>query len=29
MSRITVETAFLDIQKIKNPDIQGAEYQPG
>lgn len=24
-----VETASFDIQKIKNPDIQGAEYQQG
>ena len=29
ISRITVETASFDIQKIKNPDIQGAEYQQG
>ena len=27
--KITVETASFDIQKIKNPDIQGAEYQHG
>lgn len=26
---ITVETASFDIQKIKNPDIQGEEYQHG
>ena len=29
ISRIMVETASFDIQKIKNPDIQGAEYQLG
>ena len=29
ISSITVETASFDIQKIKNPDIQGAEYQQG
>ena len=29
ISRITVETASFDIQKIKNPDIRGAEYQQG
>jgi N6-L-threonylcarbamoyladenine synthase len=29
VSTITVETAQFDIQKIKNPDIQGAEYQQG
>ena len=29
ISRIMVETASFDIQKIKNPDIQGAEYQQG
>ena len=27
--KITVETASFDIQKIKNPDIQGEEYQHG
>ena len=29
VSKITVETASFDIQKIKNPDIQGTEYQQG
>ena len=29
VSRIIVETASFDIQKIKNPDIQGSEYQQG
>lgn len=29
VSKITVETASFDIQKIKNPDIQGEEYQQG
>lgn len=29
ITRITVETAQFDIQKIKNPDIQGVEYQQG
>lgn len=29
VSRIIVETASFDIQKIKNPDIQGVEYQQG
>ena len=29
ISRITVETASFDMQKIKNPDIQGSEYQQG
>lgn len=29
ISRITIEVAQFDIQKIKNPDIQGAEYQQG
>ena len=29
VSRIIVETASFDIQKIKNPDIQGPEYQQG
>ena len=29
VSKITVETASFDIQKIKNPDIQGIEYQQG
>jgi len=29
VSSIVVETAQFDIQKIKNPDIQGAEYQHG
>ena len=29
ITRIVVETASFDIQKIKNPDIQGAEYQRG
>ena len=27
--KIIVETAAFDIQKIKNPDIEGAEYQQG
>lgn len=27
ISKITVETAQFDIQKIKNPEIQGEEYQ--
>lgn len=29
VSSIIVETASFDIQKIKDPDIQGAEYQQG
>jgi N6-L-threonylcarbamoyladenine synthase len=29
VSSITVETAQFDIQKIKNPDIRGVEYQQG
>ena len=29
VTRIIVETASFDIQKIKNPDISGAEYQQG
>ena len=29
ISKITVETASFDIQKIKNPNIQGEEYQQG
>ena len=29
ITRTTVETAKFDIQKIKNPDIQGEEYQQG
>lgn len=29
ISKIIVETASFDIQKIKNPNIQGAEYQQG
>ena len=29
ISSITVETASFDIQKIKNPDIEGAGYQQG
>ena len=29
VSRIVVEVAAFDIQKIRNPDIQGAEYQQG
>ena len=29
ISDITVETASFDIQKIKNPDISGKEYQEG
>jgi len=29
VSRIIVETASFDIQKIKNPAIRGAEYQQG
>lgn len=28
-TKIVVETASFDIQKIKNPDISGAEYQQG
>ncbi|MFR4400568.1 MAG: RRXRR domain-containing protein [Anaerobutyricum soehngenii] len=27
INQIIVETASFDIQKIKNPDIQGTEYQ--
>lgn len=29
VSKIIVETASFDIQKIKNPDIQGSEHQQG
>lgn len=29
VSKIVVETASFDIQKIKNPNIQGKEYQQG
>lgn len=29
IKRIIVETASFDMQKIKNPDISGAEYQQG
>ena len=29
VSRIVVETASFDIQKLKNPDIQGTDYQQG
>ena len=29
ISRIVVETASFDIQRIKNPDIQGVDYQQG
>ena len=29
VSSITVETASFDIQKIKNPDIEGKDYQQG
>lgn len=29
ITKITVETAQFDIQKIKNPNIQGVEYQQG
>jgi hypothetical protein len=29
ITKITVETAQFDIQKIKNPDIKGVEYQQG
>ena len=29
VASIVVETAQFDIQKIKNPDIQGEEYQQG
>ena len=29
VSKIVVETAPFDIQKIKNPDIEGTEYQQG
>lgn len=29
ITKITVETAQFDIQKIKNPSIQGVEYQQG
>lgn len=29
ITKIIVETASFDIQKIKNPDIQGVEYQQG
>jgi len=29
ISQLTIEVADFDIQKIKNPDIQGKEYQQG
>ncbi len=29
VSKIIVETASFDIQKIKNPDVKGADYQQG
>ena len=29
ITKVVVETASFDIQKINNPDIQGAEYQAG
>lgn len=29
ITKIIVETASFDIQKIKNPDIEGIEYQQG
>ena len=29
VTKVNVEVASFDIQKIKNPDIQGAEYQQG
>ena len=29
ITKIVVETASFDIQKIKNPDIEGKEYQQG
>jgi len=29
VDRIVIETAQFDIQKLKNPDIEGAEYQNG
>jgi N6-L-threonylcarbamoyladenine synthase len=29
VSRITVEVASFDIQKIKNPSVEGADYQQG
>ena len=29
VSKIVVETAAFDIQKIKNPDIEGTDYQQG
>ena len=29
ITKLVVETASFDIQKIKNPDITGAEYQQG
>ena len=29
VTRIVVETASFDMQKIKNPDIQGTDYQQG
>ena len=29
VSKVIVETASFDIQKIKNPDIEGKEYQQG
>lgn len=29
VSKIVIETASFDIQKIKNPEIQGEEYQQG
>ena len=29
VTKVVVEIAAFDIQKIRNPDIQGAEYQQG
>lgn len=29
ISRIVVETASFDIQKIKNPNVEGEDYQNG
>ena len=29
IGKIVVEVASFDIQKIKNPEIKGAEYQQG
>lgn len=29
ITRIVVETASFDLQKIKNPDVQGTDYQQG